>query len=512
MPVVFDGVDRYGDGLAEPVQRKSAGPGRRRVASWLTRLPLIAARGGHGPDMYARDYTMQACNAANDCLRNQITTTNSKMSPNIRFLGPFLALAIITLSFPGQGQTLQEELRRLVAEHPRLKAEDNNVKAAKEGVRGAFANFLPKAGVTGNVGPERVDKPERRSIGLEPTELTRQKITFSLTQDLFTGFRNEEIYKASKVQKEIAELNRDAIRQVLLLEGITAYYSVLRQSRLIDVAVQNEKTIKEQLALEDERVARGAGIAVDILLAKTRLQLAKERRVQLEGTLSTAIARYKQAFSHAPNIGAMKVPDRKLGLLSKTFDQALDVAHQDNPALKASNRAIDVAQHRKKTAAADYYPQLNLAARFNYEDDVDGVEGVRRDWTFLAELSWDLFSGFATSANVAARSAERAALFDTYNFNRRKVEEELKIAWEQLLTARQRVGLLENAIIIAEEVFSARRRLRDAGKETAINVLDAESELFLARLNHLAALFDSDVAVYRILFAMGRLTPDNLGL
>ena len=92
------------------------------------------------------------------------------------------------------------------------------------------------------------------------------------------------------------------------------------------------------------------------------------------------------------------------------------------------------------------------------------------------------------------------------------MEEELKIVWEQLLTARQRVGLLENAVITAEEVFNARRRLRDAGKETAINVLDAESEVFAARLNHLAALFDSDVAVYRILFAMGRLTPDNLGL
>ena len=224
LPVVSDGVDRLGDSLAEPVQRLDAGPGRRRVASRLTRLPLSAERDGHGPVKYARGYTMQACNAPNGRLQNQNITINSKISPNIHFLSPFLvlspflALAIITLSFPARGQTLQEELGRLVAEHPRLKAEDNNVKAAKEGVRGAFANFLPKAGVTGNVGPERIDKPERRSLGLDPIELTRQKITFSLTQDLFTGFRNEETYKASKVQKEIAELNRDATRQVLLLE------------------------------------------------------------------------------------------------------------------------------------------------------------------------------------------------------------------------------------------------------------------------------------------------------
>ncbi len=48
---VSDGVDRLGDSLAEPVQRLGAGPGRRRVASRLTRLPLMAERGGHGADM-----------------------------------------------------------------------------------------------------------------------------------------------------------------------------------------------------------------------------------------------------------------------------------------------------------------------------------------------------------------------------------------------------------------------------------------------------------------------------
>ena len=39
----------------------------------------------------------------------------------------------------------------------------------------------------------------------------------------------------------------------------------------------NETNIQNQLNLEDERVQRGSGIAVDVLQAKSRLQLAKER-------------------------------------------------------------------------------------------------------------------------------------------------------------------------------------------------------------------------------------------
>ena len=53
--------------------------------------------------------------------------------------------------------------------------------------------------------------------------------------------------------------------------------NVLQQKRLIEMSRLNETNIQNQLNLEDERVQRGSGIAVDVLQAKSRLQLAKER-------------------------------------------------------------------------------------------------------------------------------------------------------------------------------------------------------------------------------------------
>ncbi len=79
-------------------------------------------------------------------------------------------------------------------------------------------------------------------------------------------------------------------------------------------------------------------------------------------------------------------------------------------------------------------------------------------------------------------------------------------------TARRRQELLENAVIIAAEVFELRQKLRDSGKETVINVLDAENEVNDARINLVAADFDARIAAYRVLQAMGRLTPENLGI
>ena len=88
----------------------------------------------------------------------------------------------------------------------------------------------------------------------------------------------------------------------------------------------------------------------------------------------------------------------------------------------------------------------------------------------------------------------------------------MRLSWESLTTQRQRVTLLENAVRIAQEVLRARRRLRKAGKETALNVLDAEGEVFNAQINFIEALFDSRLAVFRVIRSSGMLNEKTLGL
>ncbi|MEJ0070461.1 MAG: TolC family protein [Pseudomonadota bacterium] len=59
--------------------------------------------------------------------------------------------------------------------------------------------------------------------------------------------------------------------------------------------------------------------------------------------------------------------------------------------------------------------------------------------------------------------------------------------------------------------MTSRRRLRDSGRETALNVLDAENELYNARINLVGATFDARRAAYRLLQSTGDLTPRTLG-
>ena len=79
-----------------------------------------------------------------------------------------------------------------------------------------------------------------------------------------------------------------------------------------------------------------------------------------------------------------------------------------------------------------------------------------------------------------------------------------------MMTAEERVALLENAVNIASEVLDARTKLREAGRETVINVLDAENEFYNARINLVIATGDAKRASFPVLQGIGRLELGDL--
>jgi adhesin transport system outer membrane protein len=318
--------------------------------------------------------------------------------------------------------------------------------------------------------------------------------------------------RTAKLNKELAQLTLEGTRQNTVLEGINAYVNVLRQKRLIELSRENEATIQQQLSLEDERVQRGSGIAVDVLQAKSRLQAAKERRVTFEGALEDAVSRFAQTFNHAPDIDAMVDPVPPIEMVPSDLDRSIDIALGGNPALANSSVTIEVARENKRAVRAELYPSIDMSTAWNFEKNAGGTLGVRRDYSMTLTATWDLFTGFSTRNLLSQASFDIGASKDTYDFTSRKVIEQTKLAWQALLTARKRLELLENAVNISTEVFDAQQKLREAGKATVTNVLDAENDVNNNQINFTSASYDERLSVYQLLLAMGLLNPEGLKL
>jgi len=417
---------------------------------------------------------------------------------------------------PASAASLEEELAGLLQDHPNIRAAYKTVESTRQGIKHAKSAYYPQISVSADVAQEVINSPAERQQGDgqqgKPSSRTPQSASFSMTQNLFNGFATASAVRTAHLNKELSLMTLEGTRQNTVLEGATAYVNVLRQKRLIELSRENEGTIQQQLQLEDERVQRGSGIAVDVLQAKSKLQSAKERRVTFEGALQGAISRFTQTFNHSPNIDAMTDPVPPIEMVPSDLERAIDTALLGNPALGNSSVTIEVARERRRTVRAEMYPSLDVSSAWNFEKNAGAVLGVRRDYSVTLTATWDLFTGFSTRNLLSQAAFDLGATKDIHDFTARKVIEQTRLAWQALFTARQRLELLENAVNIASEVFSSRQKLREAGKETVINVLDAENEVNNTQINFTSASYDERLAVFQLLLAMGLLNPEGLQL
>lgn len=427
---------------------------------------------------------------------------------SIRFL-LFAALGLSAVPACVQAQALSEELQGLLSSHPQISSKIKAIDSAAFGVDAAMSGYLPSVKVTSDAGPEYTDDVDRLTTEGKPfMRGTTEQSAVVVTQHLFDGYATSAAVGQANISHDVSKSELRVTRQAVLIEATNAYLNVLRWSHLIQLAMSNVHNVQDQLNLEDERISKGAGMGLDALTAKQQLQTAKEARVRYEGELRTALANYIQVYGHAPLLNKMTEPDAPLELLTDNMDDALQTAQRNNPSIESARLSIDLSAERKRAAEAGFLPSLDLVGKSDYMHDKNAETGQRKDWSVLLMASWDVFSGWKTQAQVAQASADHGAAMDTHQYTIRKTDELVRTKWEKLTTAKDRMGLLENAAALAEEVLAATRKLHAAGKETIFNVLDAENRLNDARINYAQAYYDMLSASFELLSAMGQLEVD----
>ncbi len=85
-------------------------------------------------------------------------------------------------------------------------------------------------------------------------------------------------------------------------------------------------------------------------------------------------------------------------------------------------------------------------------------------------------------------------------------------AWERWQTSISTIESQQAAISAAEIALDGVKQEQLYGSRTVLDVLDAEQELFVAKVNLVRAEHTRVVAVYNLLATMGQLTVANLGI
>lgn len=432
--------------------------------------------------------------------------------------------AMVALAFSSQinASPLVTELSHLVSTHPLLKASENNKEATRLTTKSVKASLLPTIRLTGSVGNEDISTQSylpdesfnmgNSGVGPEQySDLNGNKFGVSLETSLYAGGRDVARIADANLNVQLKEAEHRGLTQDVLLEGITAYLQVARYLTLIELTKENENSTRNQLELERKRVEAGGGVEVDALQAKTRLQVVRERSVFYRQALRDVLANYEQVFGHAPKMDQLQALDIFEQEMPMTLPEALATSVRLSPNMTAAAIQTDKANESVNIAKSAYKPKIDFVINKSRDRNTNMLAN-RSDFFAGVKMTWEFnLGGESLYQKDSAIQSSLAQMQRAENI-RNKTTESVRMSWNQVINGKERLELLVDASSIAKQVMQDRKKLRDAGKETALSVLDAEVEYYGVLANRINALYDTRINSYRLLSAIGKLNAESIGL
>lgn len=331
----------------------------------------------------------------------------------------------------------------------------------------------------------------------------------SVVQPLYMGGQVANGTEAALTRLTAGEARVVAAEQLVLLNAVIAYMDVVSDETLVELSENNIRVLAEQLRAAQERFDVGEVTRTDVAQAEARLAAARGLLAARIGQLQTSIEAFRRAIGSYPQDlqPPPPIPD-----LPDDLDQAVAIAFVEDPEILAARLERLAAGNDVRQAIGGLLPQVSLLGRVARSDNLDiSGEGFTQASVGL-QVTFPFYDGGFTYSRVR----EAQALVETREAEivslTRDVAEQVATAWAQLAVSEASIEAGELEVRAAEIAFEGVQEEAKVGARTTLDVLDAEQELLTARGNLVVARRDLVVAAYSLLFAIGKLTVEHLGL
>jgi outer membrane protein len=337
------------------------------------------------------------------------------------------------------------------------------------------------------------------------------QINLTASQVLYAGGGIRSAVKSSKLARDAALLDLQAVINDALLQVRVSFYRVLLAREQIKVQESNLELLGQQLKTATDRFDAGTVSSFEKLRAEVAMANAKVPLITARNDYRLSIESLRQALGFTTNTpeNARKVPNfiGTLEFTPQTFDlqAAFDSARANRPDLERIAKLADSRAEAVTTARSTLYP--NVAAFGGWTLRKGGTNNFgdsNNGWLLGVQSQWDIFDGRATQGRVAQAKSVLEQTKLSLSEAQLAVDIEVRRAhseWQQateLSEASQRVT--EQA---TEAVRLANARY-NAGTSTQLDVLAAQVDLTTARTNQIQAYYAYNVAVAALRKAMGQ--------
>ena len=412
-------------------------------------------------------------------------------------------LSACQLGFLGaaNGTTISEAVNQTIRSNPDILIDANRKLSIDQAVKQAEGGYYPKIDFNAGYGSEWSKNITTRPRSGRDDVLTRGEAGLSLSQLIYDGSAT-----SSEVDRQQARLS-SASRKVMGtseqigLKAIESYLNVLRRSELLKLAQANlevhEKTFN-QIKIRSEG---GIGRKADLDQAQARLSLSQANVAAAEANLREANIAYNRVVGVMPD--SLVKPE--VAEAPASVDEALNVSLESNPILRSAMADIEAAQAQNKTAQSLLKPRLHLEVGTSFNNNLDGINYMNNDAYAMLRMRYNLFNGGSDVAKIAETTVQIQEATEVFHRTQRQVEESLRLSWNSMVTAQDRIPKLKATAEAAARTRDGYAQQFNLGQRTLLDLLDSENELYNGRANYLDAQYVDLFSRYRLMADMGKL-------
>lgn len=404
-------------------------------------------------------------------------------------------------------ESLKEAVDQTVKSNPDVLIDVQQRLAQEHEVTQAKAGYYPKVDLALGAGRQGSE-----NISTQPDSKTlwRREASLTLSQMLFDGYAVKNEVERNEAKLEAAAHKVSATSEQIGLRAVEVYLDVLRKQELLALTQDNlsahEKTF-EQIKLRSDS---GIGRKADLEQAQARLSLAQSNLSSSQANLRESEINYLRVVGNMP--GKLDQPvEVSCDLFPVTLENTIDTAYANHPALRSAIAEYDSALAQERASDAPFKPRLEADLETSRNRNMDGVEFKDNDAYAMLRMQYNLYHGGADQARVKETKYLSEVSRATIERTKRQIEEDTRLSWSALETAKARIPRLKEHVDAATATRDAYIKLFSIGQRTLIDLLDSENELYTARSDYVSGLYDERFAHYRLMSNMGKLL-ETLGV
>jgi outer membrane protein len=413
-------------------------------------------------------------------------------------------------------ETMQSALVKAYQNNPQLNAQRASARSIDENVPQALSGYRPKISVTAGISEQYVSLTSKTPGPGGPVYLneanwfTPWTVGVTGTQTLYNGFQTANRTRAAESQVSGAREALRVIEQTILLNGATAYMDVLRDTANLEVQRSNVRVLQETLKQTRDRFDVGEVTRTDVAQAEAQLAAGQSAELAAESTLTTSKANYRQIILVEPvNLAPGSPVDR---FFPKTLPASVDLGLTENPSVTSAMYGVDVSFLQVKINEGALLPVVS--AQISAQQQSEPFPGLTTEFngTVAGNVTIPIYQGGSEYSLIRQSKESLAQQRLTLDLTRNQVRQAVVQAWGQLEAAKAQVVAAQSQVTSSEVALNGVREEARVGQRTTLDVLNAQQALVNARVALVTAQHDRVVASYSVLSAVGRLSPQVLGL